>query len=118
MTVALRPMTGADLARAAGLFVERHRERRAANPLYPDSLDSTATVEALLEGWLSTGEGIVAEQSGDLAGYLVGRAISGLGGVQMSFMPEWAHATRADAGAATFSTLYREWCRLPGRRET
>ena len=118
MTVALRPMTGADLARAAGLFVERHRERRAANPLYPDSLDSTATVEALLEGWLSTGEGIVAEQSGDLAGYLVGRVISGLGGVQMSFMPEWAHATRADAGEAMFSALYREWCRLPGRRET
>ena len=53
-------MTAADLAGCAELFVERHRARRAHNPLYPENLDTVEVVVELLSGWLSTGEGVVA----------------------------------------------------------
>ena len=111
-------MTPADLAGCAELFVERHTARLAANSLYPANLDTPAVVEELLSGWLSNGEGIVAEASGTLVGYLTGRAVTGLGGIRMSFMWEWAHATRIDASATLFSEMYTAWCRLSGRPET
>ena len=100
------------------LFVERHAARRAANPLYPANLDTPEGVEQLLSDWLTTGEGIVAESDGRLLGYLTGRAVSGLGGVRMSFMWEWAHATRLDAPETLFSEMYTAWCRLEDRPET
>jgi hypothetical protein len=111
-------MTAADVAVCADLFVERHRARRSSNPLYPANLDTIEVVAELLSGWLSTGEGIVAERGGQLIGYLTGRAVSGLGGVRMSFMWEWAHATVVDAPDTLFSEMYTAWCRLSGRPET
>lgn len=118
MTAALRPMAEADVPGAARLFIERHGARRTANPLYPANLDTAESVERLLSDWLSTGEGVVAEEHGDLAGYLVGRAVSGLGGVRMSSLPEWAHATRTGADESLLSDMYTAWCRSPGRHET
>ncbi len=111
-------MTAADVATCADLFVERHRARRSANPLYPENLDTVEVVAELISGWLSTGEGIVAERGELLIGYLTGRAVSGLGGVRMSFMWEWAHATVVDAPDTLFSEMYTAWCRLSGRSET
>jgi GNAT superfamily N-acetyltransferase len=111
-------MTAGDVTGCAELFVERHAARRATNPLYPANLDTVEVVGELISGWLSTGEGIVAEQDGQLIGYLTGRAVTGLGGVRMSFMWEWAHATRADAPETLFSEMYTAWCRLSGRTET
>ncbi|MDA1257140.1 MAG: GNAT family N-acetyltransferase [Chloroflexi bacterium] len=100
------------------MFVERHRARRSDNPLYPANLDTPEAVEQLLSDWLSTGEGIVAEEDRRLVGYLTGRAVSGLGGVRMSFLWEWAHATAADAPESLFSDMYTAWSRLAGRPET
>ncbi|MCH8817165.1 MAG: hypothetical protein IIC92_05485 [Chloroflexi bacterium] len=111
-------MTAADLAGCAELFVERHRARRAHNPLYPENLDTVEVVVELLSGWLSTGEGVVARQGGTLIGYLCGRAASGIGGIQISLLWEWAHATHADAPGSLFSDMYTAWCRLSGRPET
>jgi GNAT superfamily N-acetyltransferase len=111
-------MTADDVARCAELFVERHAARRVANPLYPANLDTVEVVGDLISGWLSSGVGIVAEQDGTLIGYLTGRAVTGLGGVRMSFMWEWAHATRTDAPGTLFSEMYTAWCRLSGRPET
>ncbi|MBT3941142.1 MAG: GNAT family N-acetyltransferase [Chloroflexi bacterium] len=111
-------MTTADVVACSELFVERHAVRRAANSLYPANLDTPDVVGQLLSDWLSTGEGIVAERDGQLLGYLTGRAVSGLGGIRMSFMWEWAHATRLDAPTTLFSEMYTAWCRLTGRPET
>ena len=111
-------MTEGDVAACAELFVERHTTRRASNPLYPTNLDTVEVVGELISGWLSTSEGIVAEQDGTLIGYLTGRAVTGLGGVRMSFMWEWAHATCADPPRTLFSEMYTAWCRLSGRPET
>jgi GNAT superfamily N-acetyltransferase len=111
-------MITGDVAGCAELFVERHAVRRAANPLYPANLDTVEVVGELISGWLSSGEGIIAEQDGTLIGYLTGRAVTGLGGVRMSFMWEWSHATRADAPGTLFSEMYTAWCRLSDRSET
>ena len=74
-------MTENDVAPCAELFVERHAARRASNPLYPTNLDTVEVVGQLISSWLSTSDGIVAEQDGTLIGYLNGRAVTGLGGV-------------------------------------
>ena len=95
-------MTENDVTPCAELFVERHAARRASNPLYPTNLDTVEVVGQLISSWLSTSDGIVAEQDGTLIGYLNGRAVTGLGGVRMSVMLEWAHATCADAPRSLF----------------
>ncbi|MBU79906.1 MAG: hypothetical protein QF756_08750 [Dehalococcoidia bacterium] len=114
----MRAMTSADVPRCAELFVERHRARRENNPLYPENLDTTTGVGELISGWLSTGEGIIAEADGRIIGYLTGRTVSGLGGVRMSFMWEWAHASRTDAPDTLFADMYTAWCRLSSQPET
>ena len=113
-----REMLKADTSDATSLFVERYKDRRSKNPLYPPTLISDDAVRPLISEWLSTGHGVVAEQDGEMVGYLLGRQTTGMGGLDMSFTPEWAHATKAGSAGDLTGNLYTRWCRIGGRPES
>ena len=107
-----RTMLEADTSAATSLFVERYSDRRSKNPLYPPTLISDDAVRPLISEWLSIGHGVVAEQNGEIVGYLLGRETTGMGGINMSFTPEWAHATQAGSSETLTGDLYTRWCRI------
>ena len=113
-----RTMLETDTSDATSLFVERYRERRSKNPLYPPTLISDDAVRPLISEWLSMGHGVVAEQDGEMVGYLLGRETTGMGGINMSFTPEWAHATKAGSSGTLTGDLYTRWCRISERPES
>ena len=118
MPITFRAMLVTDTSDATSLFVGRYRERRSKNPLYPPTLISDGAVLPLISEWLSTGHGVVAEQDGEMVGYLLGRETTGMGGINMSFTPEWAHATKAGSSGSLTGDLYTSWCRISERQES
>ncbi len=118
MSTVIRTMLQTDTPPATELFLERYRQRRSRNPLYPPTLVSDDAVRPLISEWLSTGHGVVAEQNGGMIGYLLGRETTGLGGIKMSFTPEWAHATKVGSSKDLTGDLYTKWCRINDRPES
>jgi len=118
MPITFRAMLVTDTSDATSLFVGRYRKRRSKNPLYPPTLISDGAVLPLISEWLSTGHGVVAEQDGEMVGYLLGRETTGMGGINMSFTPEWAHATKAGSSGSLTGDLYTSWCRISERQES
>ncbi len=118
MSMNIRTMLQTDTPTATRLFVERYRDRRSKNPIYPPTLISDETVQPLISEWLLTGHGVVAEREGEMVGYLIGRETSGMGGLGMSFAPEWAHSTKTGAPENLTGDLYAKWCRISDRTES
>ena len=118
VSMIFRTMLQTDISGATSLFIERHQERRSKNPLYPPTLISNDAVRPLISEWLSNGHGVVAEQDGAIVGYLVGRKTTGMGGIEMSFTPEWAHATKIGSFENMTGDLYTKWCRVSDKPES